>query len=292
MPQLEALRQGFYSYPIISPRMASLKTLSSIFKTTSNFWVVPTLRWSGSKKRVVFRNGFKMELNWSDYTILRDIFSAGYSVECYSGMLCFTKNNIKIVGALPDVKVLSEDTHDFNSIDFRNKVVLDVGGFIGDTAVLFSAMGAKKVIIYEPVLAHHELIKINTMLNGVNAEIHEEGLGETDGYATVHYEKPGIDFGLGNCGTQEMKMKIRSAQHIIEDSGAEIAKFDCEGAEINLVNVPDDVLRKMSFYVIEVHSTEIRRAISTKFRNCGFDLVKDVPNTAGPSYSVLFFKRV
>jgi FkbM family methyltransferase len=272
--------------------MVSLKTLSSILKTTSNFWVVPSLRWSGSKKKVVFRNGFKMELKWSDYRIMRDIFSKGYAVEPYGDMLCFKKNNIKIVGPMPDVSVLSEDTNDFYSIDFRNKVVLDVGGFIGDTAVLFSAMGAKKVIVYEPVPAHHEIIKINTMLNGVNAEIHGEGLGETDGYATIHYENAGIDFGLRNNGTREMQIKIRSAKHIIEESDAEVAKFDCEGAEISLVNVPDDILRKISFYIIEVHSSEIKNAICTKFRNCGFDLMKDLPNTAGPEFSVLFFKRV
>ena len=272
--------------------MASFTTLLSILKTTSNFWVVPSLRWSGSKKNVAFRNGFKMALKWSDYIILRDIFSKGYSVEPYGDMLCFKKNNMQLVGPLPDVRVLAEDVDDFYSVDFRDKVVLDVGGFIGDTAVLFSAMGAKKVIIYEPVPAHHEIIKINTMLNGVNAEIHEEGLGETDGYETIHYENAGIDFGLRNSGTREMQIKIRSAKHIIEESGAEIAKFDCEGAEISLVNVPDDILRKISFYIIEVHSSEIKNAICTKFRNCGFDLVKDPPNTADPEFSVLFFKRV
>ncbi len=271
--------------------MVSLQTLLSTLKTTSNFWIIPSLRWSGSKKKVSFRNGFKMELKWSDYRIFRDILSNGYSIEPYGDIFCFTKNNMKIVGKLPEVSVLAEDTDDFYSVDFRDKVVLDVGGFIGDTAVFFSAMGAKKVIIYEPVPAHHEIIKINVMLNDVNAEIHEEGLGETDGYATIRYENTGIDFGLKNSGPKEMKIRIKNPKSIIEESGAEIAKFDCEGAEISLVDVPDDVLRKISTYIVEVHSAEIRKAIYAKFEKSGFGLIKDAPNTAGHEYSVLFFQR-
>jgi FkbM family methyltransferase len=271
--------------------MASLKTLLSILKTTNNFWVVPSLRWSGATKKVVFRNGFEREISWRDYRILRDIFSEGYLVEPYNEMLCFKKGNTKIVGVLPDVGVIAENWADFRSIDFAGKVVLDVGGFIGDTAVLFSSLGARKVIIYEPVQAHQEIIKINVALNGVNAEIHDEGLGETDGFALIRYENEGVDFGLKNEGTKEIKIKIKSARRIIEESAADVAKFDCEGAEISLVNVPDEVIKRISSYIIEVHSFEIRSQIITKFRNCGFILNKEVANTAGPQFSVLIFKR-
>jgi predicted RNA methylase len=88
---------------------------------------------------------------------------------------------MKIVGPLPIIDVLLEDNGVLYLTDYQDKVVLDVGGFIDDTAVLFATLGAKKVIIYEPVVAHHEIIKINLSFNAVNAEIHEEGIGEIDG---------------------------------------------------------------------------------------------------------------
>ncbi len=263
----------------------------SILKTTSNFWVVPTLRWSDGKKKLVFRNGLEIELNWAEYRIVRDILSKGYSVKPYGDMFCLDKGNVKIVGQLTDVYAVALDTNDFSAVDVRGKVVLDVGGFIGDTAVLFSTLGASKVVIYEPVPAHQEAIKINMKLNGVNAEVHDEGLGDADGYTTIRYENTGIEFGLKNEGTSEMQIKTKSVQSIIEESNADVAKFDCEGAEINLVNAPKLVLRKIPFYMIEVHSFKIKDAICNKFKESGFKLIKDLPNPAGPQFSVLFFER-
>ena len=104
--------------------MVSSSTIFSTLITTENVWIIPMLRFSHGKKRVLFRNGFQMDLNWSDYCILRDIFSKGFDVEELSGgMFCLKKNNMKIVGPLPHIGVLAEDTEDFGIIDFHNKVL-------------------------------------------------------------------------------------------------------------------------------------------------------------------------
>lgn len=41
-------------------------------------------------------------------------------------------------------------SQEFKQIDFRNKTVLDIGANIGDSAIYFSTMGAKRVIAVEP----------------------------------------------------------------------------------------------------------------------------------------------
>jgi FkbM family methyltransferase len=274
----------------LNPLMVTLKGLFLTLKTTRNFWDTLKLRKSKEKKKITFRNGCELDLTWPEYTLVRDILSKGYSVEHFDELLCFKKGEIQIVGPLSLIGVLNESLDELYSLDFRNKVVLDVGGFIGETAVFFSAWGATKVIIYEPVVAYHEFIKINLALNDVNAELHDEGLGETDGYATVKYETAGSDFGLSNEGTKEMKIKTKSAKRMIEESNADLAKFDCEGAEKSLINVPNKVLRRIGFYIIEVHTSEIKNAILDKFRNSGFALVKDIPNVAY-EVSVVFFQR-
>ena len=152
--------------------------------------------------------------------------------------------------------------------DCKGKVVLDVGGFQGETAVFFSGMGAKKVVIYEPVTANHRFISENVRLNHVNAEIHDEGVGESDGVIAVPYEEStdpssvllsSLRFGLTQKGPFEMQIKVRNIADIIDKSGATFAKIDCEGAEKNLINVPTNVLRKIEFYIIEVHSAEIKK---------------------------------
>jgi FkbM family methyltransferase len=284
--------KAFMLLKIYPACMVSFSALLNVLRTTSNFWVVPSLKWFDGKKEMVFRNGFRMELRWGEYRIVRDLCSKGYSVEPHVEMFRAKKGSTTIVGTLQDLKVLTEDFDAFRLIDFRGKTVLDVGGFIGDTAVLFSSLGAKKVVIYEPVASRQEIIETNLKLNSVNAELHEEGLGEADGYVTVRYETAGIDFGLTNSGTREMQIKVKAATRLIEESGADVAKFDCEGAEINLLKVPASTLRKVAFYIVEAHSPKIKHDLRCKFADSGFELMKEIPSLVSPQFSVLFFKRI
>lgn len=260
-------------------------------KTTRNFWA--TFFWNNPEKKVkiIFRNGCRAELDSPEYQRVIDLLSKGYTVESLGKLLCFKKGNVKITGPLSLLGILKEGLDEIYSVDCKNKTVLDIGGYIGDSAVYFSAMGAAKVIIYEPVVAHHEFIKINMALNDVNAELHEEGIGENDGYTLVNYDIINSGFGLTNKGAKKMLIKIKSIKRIIEESGASIAKLDCEGAESSLVNVPPEVLQTIDFYMIEIHTLEMKSILMNKFRASGFDVVKDIPTGVDDHTSTVYFKR-
>jgi FkbM family methyltransferase len=175
--------------------------------------------------------------------------------------------------------------------NFDGKIVLDVGAFCGETAVFFWSQGAKKIIIYEPVLEHQELVQKNMIRNNINAEIHTEGIGEKDGIATIRYDSAGVSFGLAqNKGGKQLEVKIRSAARVIESSGADIGKFDCEGAEISLLKLPESILRKIEFYIIETHSLQIRNAIVDKFVRSGFKQARP-PREYSRDLSMLFFEK-
>jgi hypothetical protein len=89
-------------------------------------------------------------------------------------------------------------------------------------------------------------------------------------------------------GENRIEMRIRNITSVIEESNADIAKFDCEGAEISLTTVPKQTLGKIEFYMIEVHSTEIRKAITDPFTTSGF-IQSRAPADDIP---VLYFKKV
>jgi FkbM family methyltransferase len=199
-----------------------------------------------------------------------------------------TGDMFELVGSLPMLRTFWELEGGEYSSDVRGKVVLDVGGFEGESAVFFSMMGAKKVIVYEPVKAHHVFIKENVMRNNVNAEIHEEGIGARNGTQVLYYdEKAILTFGLLSKGQFKMEINVRDVAEVIAESGADVAKFDCEGAEKFLVNVPVETLRKIGFYMIEVHYSEaMRRAIIKKFIASGFSLVKS--NIKGPDTGTIW----
>jgi len=90
-------------------------------------------------------------------------------------------DRFQLVGSQVLICISDEIDSGIYDCDCRGKVVLVVGGFEGDSAVYFWAMGARKVIIYETVLEHQKFIEENVRLNNINAEVYNEGIGNSDG---------------------------------------------------------------------------------------------------------------
>jgi len=137
------------------------------------------------------------------------------------------------------------------------------------------------------VAANLRFIRENIRLNNVNAEIHEEGIGVEDGEITVPYDEANNCFGLSKTGPHEMTIKIRNITKVVDESGANVAKIDCEGAEESLLNVPTETLRRVELYIIEVHTPEIKRKVIQKFKESGFNLTKDTGDNEQISLIVL-----
>jgi len=206
-------------------------------------------------------------------------------------MYLLTTNFGQLVGDSVLPFVVEEINQGVYYFDFSGKVMLDVGGFMGETAVyFFKTCRVKKVVVYEPVVAHSEFIEENLRLNGVVAEVHYEGIGDSDGFANICYDKTDTTFGFENvCGKNELTIKVKNISNVIVESGADVAKFDCEGAEKHLVNVSIDVLRRLEYVIIEAHSVVIKELIEKKFAASGF--VLDKPQITSGGVFLLYFKR-
>jgi FkbM family methyltransferase len=308
--------------------MATLKGLLYSLKVTRNPIPVLSLMYKDGRKTVTFKNGFKFQLDWQQFRRFRDNYQliSKYEITQLENDLFKVKkdkseitcpsrlislicdllqkyaieqpalnsfkvkgNNFVIVGDSAMLGVIQEqDTGEYD-YDYRGKTVLDVGGYQGESAVFFSRLGAKKVIIYEPVLANQRFIKENVSLNHVNAEIHEEGIGDHDGTVNVSYDEADTSFGLPSKSEHVMEIKVRNIATVMEESDADIAKFDCEGAEETLTHVPRETLRKIPFYIIEVHTPELNRLVVEKFKSAGFKLTKQIAKT--PNISVIALEK-
>ena len=263
------------------------------------------------RKRITFRSGFTMEVNSREYWVLREVLSKGCTIESLNrglfrikkGTISYTikrhgkdllsikKGQLRLLGSFEILNPITDCAAGSYDCDCSNKVVLDVGGFCGETAVFFWERGAERVVVYEPVVAHHEFIKKNIMLNSVDAELHEEGIGNKNGYQTIHYDMITTGFGALGKGKHQTKIRVKNACSVIEESQAEVAKFDCEGAETSLIHVPNGILRKIDFYMIETHTTEIAKAIIDKFSIAGFKLVRRTSNAIHRNVSVVHFAK-
>lgn len=271
------------------------------------------LKLGNSRKQITFRNGSKLRLNWSQFSFIRDNYATlqQYPIkQIEDEMFKASFGNFDLVAPLPMLRYVADllqkytiDRIDDNLFKIKssnfdligsscllgtvwelehgeydyscpNKVVLDVGSFQGETAVFFALGGAKKVILYEPVKAHHSLIKRNVLINNVNAEIHACGIGDSDGTQIVNYDNADVTFGPFSRGRLKMKIRVKNVANVIAESHADVAKFDCEGAEDSLINVPSEILRKIGYYMFELHGSRTIKEVVAKFKIAGFNLVK------------------
>lgn len=308
--------------------MAKINVVWRTVMATHNPFTALSLKNGKTRKSVTFRSSkLTLCLNWHQFRVFRDNFAylSKYTIiqvaddlfrvsDSRSEVICESEHlpmmfdlmqdfavhqekefyhlkseKIELIGSFAMLDCFQEMRKGDYQCDCKGKVVLDIGGFEGESAAYFWSQGAKKVVIYEPVLEHMDFIKRNLKLNGVNAELYQFGIGNKNGTQIYEYSKTDPGFGISHKGPNRLEITITDISKVIAECSAEIGKFDCEGAEQYLSDVPTKVLQKIPYYIVETHSPEIRAALLEKFLNAGFTLENERPKSW--RYSVLTFKR-
>jgi len=160
---------------------------------------------------------------------------------------------------------LAETFYDecYGGFDVSNGTVIDVGAFIGDTAIYFAGEGAKKVIAFEPAPPMYETAIRNVQMNklGNIINVRNEAVGERYGETMVKYEKlwPGLSSTFSstrNRSKSYYKVKaIPISDVILGLDRVDLLKIDCEGCEhrILLHAYKSRVLRNISNIIVEIH---------------------------------------
>jgi FkbM family methyltransferase len=141
---------------------------------------------------------------------------------------------------------LDKDAAFLGTLDFRNKVIYDIGGFVGLFSMFFArAVVAGQVITFEPVPKHRELILEHLALNHMkNVQLYHYGLGASyqtttllvcegmGAYSTAHPEQKQLLESKNNC--QEIPLEIAPLDDLIPKQSLPIPNFikiDVEGLE-------------------------------------------------------------
>jgi FkbM family methyltransferase len=170
----------------------------------------------------------------------------------------------------------------YDGFDYNDSVVLDIGGFIGDTALFFIAKGAKKVIVYEPVPENADEIIRNAAINGLSGRVIVKpfAVTDTDGYIEVIKSK---DYGtvgfsvLAQYTGETVKLPSRSWQSVLLEGvaeGVDVAKVDCEGCEVGLLSVDPQLIAKVPRWIIETHTKKLSKCIMELFTKLGYECVR------------------
>ncbi len=263
--------------------MVTIKGIIMSLKTTNNFLGSIMLSINRDPRYIEFKNGFAEVLSWTEYRRFRQLAYSGFRIhrvdssasrEYYEGMgfslpvYVAERRGYKILLDKSMLVVLGEPLEKEYAIEVKGKNVLDIGAYRGETAVWFKMMGARNLVLYEPLKENLSILKLNLVANHISAEIHDEGISDHDGEADIRVSESSAR----KLGRDSVRVKVRNVSNVLQDSDCDIAKIDCEGAEISLTKVNGRILRLLEGYEVECHSFEIRDAVKKKFINEGFRL--------------------
>ena len=164
--------------------------------------------------------------------------------------------------------------NEYSILDLKDKIVVDVGANIGDSAIYFALRGAKKVIAIEPFPENFRLAQKNIELNNLGGKIEliQAGCASHSGKITLDPSSVGPCSILSNT-ENGIQIPLLSLDEIIEkyhvDSG--ILKLDCEGCERDVIlNSSSESLKKFSQLFVEYHYGY--RDLESKLKKSGFSL--------------------
>lgn len=161
-----------------------------------------------------------------------------------------------------------------------NTTVIDIGGYIGDTAVYFAQFNeVKKVISYEPSPYTYKLMKVNIEQSGLSKkiEMRNEGIDRDMEYVTIDRTvKDSLGKSLEMMRSKSGKrIKVVTLAAALKGSRNVVIKCDCEGGEEYIF---DTEMKAVYAIMLEWHEKKARVAVRDTLIKRGFEIPIDRTN--------------
>jgi FkbM family methyltransferase len=162
------------------------------------------------------------------------------------------------------------------SLDWHDKRVLDIGGYVGDSALYFLTHGAQSVVIYEPIPDNIFSMHYNLAPYKEKIEIYQKAVAFAEGDLRVCSQFPAGSLGFGvEQGEYEVKCQGITFHTILQKHAIDVAKVDCEGGEEHLLAVSKENLQTIPYWIIETHRLSLKKQIEDKFQQSNFIKIKE-----------------
>ena len=121
----------------------------------------------------------------------------------------------------------------YDYYDYAGGVVIDVGGYVGETAVYFAKNGASKVHVYEPNPVNYQYLVKNVEINNVSKIVESWNLGISKGKHILVVPKE-----LGGAGSLDRESRAGTSYEVPTSAPRSIfgperqvslLKIDCKG---------------------------------------------------------------
>jgi FkbM family methyltransferase len=157
-------------------------------------------------------------------------------------------------------EVFRDNGYNLTKEEYRNKEVIDIGANVGFFSIAAAALGAHKVLSYEPVsVTYHKLIQ-NSHITRCDHKIHAHKMavmGKPQAPITIGlHDRHGAN-SVYRVGDQSELAPVITLEQIMKQTYSHnvILKLDCEGAEFDiLLDTPDHVFDRIKMIHVEIHT--------------------------------------
>jgi FkbM family methyltransferase len=150
----------------------------------------------------------------------------------------------------------------YGNINVDNAVVVDVGAFLGETALLFVKRGAKRVYAFEPVKTFYDYLVKNIARNSAEDKIIPFNCGVWFRNTVLNVTLLGTGTGLRvNANHPSVELDVRDLKDVLtmihdKEGVIDLVKMDCEGCEYSLLQLDEEYIKLSKQYIMEIHGCE------------------------------------
>jgi FkbM family methyltransferase len=151
----------------------------------------------------------------------------------------------------------------YGCVNVNDKIVIDIGAYIGDTALYFIHRGARKVYVFEPVEKFYRYLLRNIARNNLEDRIIAFNYGAWFRDTVIRTNIMGGATGLRiDYNHPYVDLEVRSLKDILKivherEGVIDLVKMDCEGCEYSLLRLDEELLRLPKHYIVEIHGAEL-----------------------------------
>jgi len=261
----EYIQSRFYIInDVLRYRKAFKNSLRIIYHTIRKEYPIQVILRNGEKKLLNNRiEVYTASLGLEDYFKIKDnlvtITEDSKTIQLYDAI-----GNGDICGIF-----LKEE---YKFLPVKDRIVIDIGANIGDSAIYFALKGAKKIIALEPFPKNFNSAKKNIELNKLSDKIDLQlaGCSSKTGEMIINSNEGSSQTSLRES-IEGKNIPLLTLENIIKNNKIESAllKMDCEGCEYDsILNSSEDTLKKFSHIQLEYHYGY--KNIKNKLEKCGF----------------------
>jgi FkbM family methyltransferase len=165
------------------------------------------------------------------------------------------------------------DYGEYVLLDVKGKDIVDVGAFIGDSAVYFVLKGARRVVAVEPHPGAFAEMLENIKLNNLEGVIIPVHAGLTSKPGKICIENIGVETTSstyhrpGDCANAVPAVTLGELiSRFNLDVGNAVLKMDCEGCEFDVILNDYEHVRLFRELIFEYHSYAVNKPVNDILR--------------------------